>query len=121
MSCGGPECKNNNLALDKLSSEMAEYKAELAKQIKISGTDNLSYYYDGYMKKDSLEYISIRIKGDSLCAKGELLVKDWTKLGDLRRNVSGFSGAELKGLKFEIEENTNPVNLIFLNVDEVID
>ena len=115
------ECNNKNLVFENYAPESTEYKTEVVKQINLIGADNLSYYYDSYTKKAKQEYIAVNIEGDSICAKGILLVKDWSKLGDLRREISGYEGVELKGLRLNLEKDSISSNLIFKDLDNIID
>ncbi len=39
----------------------------------------------------------------------------------MRKESNGYRGAELKGLKIEIEQDTNGTNFIYKNVDRIID
>jgi hypothetical protein len=71
--------------------------------------------------RDGKEFILIHIQGDELCAKGELQVPDWNKISGLRRDVSGYHGAELKGLKMAIRQDSTGTNFIYQQVDRIID
>jgi len=120
-SCDRPECSNSNLTFDKFTPDTKEYKNELAKQIQSIGTDNLSYWFDKYLIKDGKEFILVNIQGGGLCAKGEIQVKDWGKISGMRREVSGYRGAGLKGLKFEIRQDSSGTNFTYVNIDRIID
>lgn len=120
-SCDKPECKNTNPIFDKFMYNTKEYKSELAKQILSIGTRNLTYWFDKYLKKGSEEFILIHIQGEKLCAKGEIKVNDWSKISGMRKEISGYRGAELKGLKLEIEQDSTGTNLIYKSVDMIID
>lgn len=120
-SCNMPECRNTNPIFDNFAPDTQEYKNELAKQIKDIGIENLSYWHDKYVKKDDAEYIVVYIQGQNLCAKGEIQVDDWKKISGLRKDISGYSGAELEGLDFEIIQNSTETNFLFKDVDRIID
>lgn len=120
-SCNRPECRNINPVFDKFTFDTKEYKSELAKQIQSIGTENLSYWFDKYYKKAGKEFIVIHIQGGALCAKGEIQVNDWSKISGMRREVSGYSGAELSGLKIEIEQDSIGTNFIYDNIDRILD
>jgi hypothetical protein len=120
-SCDKSACENTNPKFDKFSIGSKEYKSELAKQIRRIGSENLSYWFDKYLKKDGQEFIIVDIQGRELCAKGEIQVYEWAKISGMRRASTGFHGAELKGLQIEIKENSTGTNFIYINVDRVID
>lgn len=120
-SCNMRECRTNNPVFANFSPDSREYRNELAKQIQDIGPGNLSYWHDHYLKRDGDEYIVVQIQGDGLCAKGEIQVNDWTKMGGLRKEPSGYSGAELVGLDFEIVPNPSGDKFLFKNVNRIID
>src|SRR5690242_16485970 len=93
-SCSMPECKNSNPVFDSFSPDANEYKNELAKQIRNIGSENLSYWHNTYVKKNSTEYIVVNIQGQELCAVGEIEVSDWQKISGMRTENSGYTGAK---------------------------
>jgi hypothetical protein len=120
-SCDMPECKNTNAVFNNLPPAAKEYKDELAKQIQTIGAGNLSYWHSGYVKKDTAEYILVAMQGKGLCAVGEIRVSDWQKIPGMRREVSGYRGAELQGLKFDIVQDPSDTDFIFRDVVSIID
>ncbi len=120
-SCNRSECKNTNPTFDKFRPDTKEYKSELAKRLKSIGTNNLSYRFDKYLKKGGKEFIVIHIQGEEFCAKGEIQVNDWGKISGMRREISGYSGAELIGLKIEIKQDSLGTNFIYEDIDKIID
>jgi hypothetical protein len=121
ISCDKPECKNTNPVFSNFTPDTKEYKNELANQIKNIGAENLSYWHSGYVKKDTAEYILVFMQGKDLCAVGELQVRDWQKISGMRRDVSGYRGSELKGLKFDIRQDSAGTNIVFKDVVSIID
>ena len=120
-SCSVPECQNSNAIFRTSNSDTKEYKSELAKQIRSKGAQNLSYRYDRYVKRGSEEYIVVNVEGKDLCATAEIQVFDWTKISGMRREISGYRGAELAGLEFEIVEDSTGVDFVYTDVDSVVD
>jgi hypothetical protein len=120
-SCDMPECRNSNPIFDNFSPDAKEYRSELAKHISHIGAKNLSYWHDKYVKKGGAEYIVVYIQGKDLCAKGEIQVSDWGKISGMRREVSGYHGAKLQGLDFEVILDSTETNFLFKDTDRVID
>lgn len=120
-ACDRPECKNTNAIFDQFTLDKKEYKSELAKQMQSVGAENLTYWFDKYLKKDDKEFIVIHIQGEGICAKGEILVNDWNKIEGMRREHAGYRGAELEGLKIAMEEGSSGTNFIFKDIDKIID
>jgi hypothetical protein len=113
VSCDRPICSNKNPVFDKYDINSFEYKTELLKQIEKIGQKNLSYWFESYIKENEKEYIIINIKNNSLCAKGKILVKDWNKIEEIKRTSGqSYVGAKLKGLTFNIENDSNKIELI---------
>jgi len=121
IGCNRPNCKNTNTVFEKFSPESSEYKLELNKQIGVIGFENLNYWFDRYLKRNNKEYIEIYVQNDSVCAKAILEVKDWSKLKGLRKEVNGFSGAKLIGLKMRTERVGDKVDFIYEDIDKIED
>ena len=120
-SCGRPGCTNTNTTFEKFMPGTNEYKSELAKQIQSIGSGNLSYWFDNYLMKDGKEFILVDIQGDALCAKGEIQVFDWNKIGGLRNEKNGYRGSELKGLKIDTRQDSSGTSLIFQDIAGIVD
>ena len=122
VSCDRPICSNKNPVFDKYDINSFEYKTELLKQIEKIGQKNLSYWFESYIKENEKEYIIINIKNNSLCAKGKIMVKDWNKIEGIK-GTSGQSyvGAKLKGLTFNIENDSNKIELIYKDITRIVD
>ena len=122
VSCDLPIWSNKNLVFDKYDINSFEYKTELLKQIEKIGQKNLSYWFESYIKENEKEYIIINIKNNSLCAKGKILVKDWNKIEEIKRTSGqSYVGAKLKGLTFNIENDSNKIELIYKDITRIVD
>jgi hypothetical protein len=122
VSCDRPICSNKNPVFDKYDINSFEYKTELLKQIEKIGQKNLSYWFESYIKENEKEYIIINIKNNSLCAKGKILVKDWNKIEEIKRTSGqSYVGAKLKGLTFNIENDSNKIELIYKDITRIVD
>ena len=122
VSCDRPICSNKNPVFDKYNINSFEYKTELLKQIEKIGQKNLSYWFESYIKENEKEYIIINIKNNSLCAKGKILVKDWNKIEEIKRTSGqSYVGAKLKGLTFNIENDSNKIELIYKDITRIVD
>jgi len=122
-SCDRRECKNTNLIFDKFSPDTKEYKEELVKQLAKVDKSKLTYWMDTYQEGDSSQYIYAHIQGDGLCAKVVLIINDSEKgiEGLLKNKGMGYSGAELKDLKFNIKQDSTSTELIFQEISGIVD
>ncbi len=116
-SCDRPQCKNTNPIFDQYNPATKEYKAELAKQIKIAGLQNLRYWFDKSLKENEKELYELYLQGESLCAK--IIVENKSNRKHLGNG--GYSGAELKGVKINIAQDSTGTNFILENIDKIID
>ena len=122
IACSNPPCENRNQVFDNYSFEKKQYKDELRKQIQLIGAEKLSYWVDSYFEKDSLTYLTVNFNGEGICAKGVLLVTDWSKIKDIQRTKGmGYQGAELVGLKFDMPNNESSDDFVYRDVDYVRD
>jgi len=95
---------------------------ELIKQINKFGQENLSYWFDSYIKKNDKEYIVVHIQNQSLCVKGMVLVNDWNKIAGIKKKEGkGYVGAKLKGLTFNIQKDGNKIELIYKDIVRIVD
>jgi hypothetical protein len=121
-SCDRPACHNTNPVFERFSPEAKEYKDELARQLQLAENKGISYWFDKYEASNNREYILVYIQGKELCAKGFILVNDWKKLEGIRRTQGiSYGGAELKGLRLDIRTDSAHTELIFKDVDYIID
>ena len=122
-SCDRRDCKSTNPVFSKYTPETQEYKAELAKQIRLAGTDKLSYWINKYSDINDTPSLWINIQGDSLCAIGELHVDNWNgKLAGVKDvKGMGYGGAELVGLKIEVREHSGKTILAYTDHDYIDD
>jgi hypothetical protein len=116
-----PECRNSNPIFDRFSPDTKEYKTELAKEFGNRENKDLSFWYNRYLKKGEAEYIQVSVQGENLCAIAEIQVTDWSKISGMRREISGYRGAELEGLDFEIIQDSAGINFPFRDVQSVVD
>lgn len=121
-SCDRPDCRSANPVFDRFAPDAPEYRAELARQIRRIGPGKLRYWYDGYTSRGGDEFIVTHIQGGGLCAKGELLVTEWSGIEGLRgSDPNGYRGAGLQGLKMDISESPEGVTFIFKSLDHISD
>ena len=116
-SCDRPQCKNTNPVFDHFSPATKEYKDELAKQIKILGLHNLRYWFDKSPKENEKELYELYIQVESLCAK--IIVENKSNRKHLGNG--GYRGAQLKGVKIHITQDSTGTNFILENIDSIID
>ena len=78
---------------------------------------------DKYQEDDGLQYLHVFIQGDGLCAKGIVTIKKWDdKLEGIHKAKGmGYSGAELTNLKFDIYQDSSKTELIYQNLDGIVD
>lgn len=114
-------CENEHPIFAKYAPDDQEYQRELIRQIERIGSDNLTYWVDGYRKEGNHEYIFVNMQGSGLCAVAKVTVTQWRNIEGLRRETSGYRGARLMGFNFEIQRDTSGGHLVYSNVNRIID
>lgn len=111
------------MVFDQHAPQTKQYKDELVKQLKLVDQSKLSYWMGIHQEKDNLKYIHANIQGDGLCAVVALTIKEsQTGIeGILKSKGMGYLGAELKGLKFDILQDSTNTEFVFKSVDSIID
>ncbi|MBC7914174.1 MAG: hypothetical protein H7Y07_08625 [Pyrinomonadaceae bacterium] len=113
----------NPSVFKKSASNSKEYKDELASSIK-SNPDKFTYTFERYIedKNTGKEYLVLRVTNTSIDASAMVLVKNWNKLEGIKASKGlGYSGAELRGLRLDIEESPTGVIFIYKNLEKIID
>lgn len=123
ISCDRPVCKNTNPTFDKYLPETNEYKSELAKQLKIIDQSKLTFWVDKYVVQNNSKYLYANIQSDELCAIIVLSIKNSTDgiQGIIEHEGGGYTGAELKNLKFLNYQDKMKTEFIFKSVTGVKD
>jgi hypothetical protein len=123
LACDKPDCKNTNPVFEQNRPETKAYKDELVKQLRQVDKSRLSFWFDGYQADGGARYLNVLIRGDGLCAKGILIVKEWDdKLEGIQKSKGvGYMGAELKNLQIDVYQDSAKTELIYQGVDTIVD
>lgn len=117
-------CKNNenqHSVFTRLEPNDKGYKDALARKI-AGDTNNVIYILNSYTEDNGKGFLNVNIEGSDFKATGIILVDNWNKLEKIKETKGlGYSGAELKGLKLSIEENTNGAILRYKDLKEIVD
>jgi hypothetical protein len=111
----------SNTLFNKFPPTSKEYKNELAKRIK-SHPEQMTYIFDSYFQENGREYLQVQVEGGDFKAKGLILVNSWHKLEGIKRTKGqSYSGAELKGLQLNIIPSAWGADLIYKDLEEIVD
>ncbi|MBS1773727.1 MAG: hypothetical protein JST82_12785 [Bacteroidetes bacterium] len=115
-------CHNTNPIFDKYPIDSKEYTDELVTQISKSSLSTFEYCIEDYEAKNGKEYMLVRIQNDSVCAKMYLDVTNSNRMENFRKlKGKSYSGAELRGLTFQIQKDSSGHHFIFDDVKRIID
>ena len=119
--CRYKEQENKNVIFKTHEPTSNEYKQELVQQV-MSNKSDFTYVFNRYLVIDGQEYIEVRFMKKNFVAMALILVKDWTKMAQLRK-VKGISykNAEIRGLKFGILTNNPHSNFLYKDHDSIVD
>jgi hypothetical protein len=121
-ACKTIRCNNSNPIFDHFTYETEAYKRELAKQLQQAGPQTLGYTFDEYVERNGNEFIIVNIQGDGICARGEILVKDWGKMQAIRdASGGGYRGAALEGLKIEAIQDSAHTQFVYKGIERIVD
>ena len=124
FSCNNQQvCQNTNPVFNTYSPESSQYKEELLKELKKTGSSELTYWFDRYEEKDGRKYIHVNVQGDKICAVMVLAIEDSTKgIEKIIENKGvGYAGSELKDLVFSPTLTKSAIDLNFISVSTAID
>jgi len=120
-ACNNVKDNTSNSVFEKFSPSTKEYKNELATKLKLN-PKGLLYTLNKFVENDGKEYLDIKVKGDDFEATGLVLVNNWNKLEGIKRTKGqSYGGAELKGLKLDIQENSSGANLVYNDLEKIVD
>ena len=115
-------CSYSDPVFSKYAPNTKRYKEELIRRLQKNGPDKSVFYTNMYSEKDGKQFMSVFIKGDSLCARGMLDITNAAGLEHFRK-VKGINcyGYALDGLKYKIDTLKDDYNFIFESVDAIED
>ncbi|WPP49849.1 hypothetical protein [Catalinimonas niigatensis] len=122
-ACDRPDCEPSHPIFSQHEPSSPEYKKELISQLKSMEAEDVSYWFDSYVEKDGNEYLQFNIQGEDICALGLMKVEDWTEeIANIKR-VKGksYRGAKFRGLTYTIEEQADGIELIYKDLESIID
>lgn len=123
LACDRPQCVNSNPVFENNAPTAKIYKDELLQQINTEGKSNLTYWLKGYEERNGKTYLQFNVQARNLCAVADVLVKHWDEKtrGIKRTKGVSYSGAEIKGLEFTVEQDSAHTELIYKSLDAIID
>jgi hypothetical protein len=120
-ACNNVKVNTSDSVFEKFSPTTKEYKNELATKLK-SNPEGLLYTFNKFVENDGKEYLDIQVRGDDFEATGLVLVNNWNKLEGIRRTKGqSYETAELRGLKLVIQENPLGANLVYNDLEKIVD
>ncbi|HEY9177784.1 MAG TPA: hypothetical protein VIN07_08845 [Flavipsychrobacter sp.] len=122
ISCNKPDCTNNREAFSKYQPDDIEYKRELGHLVDSIGKDNLRYWINSYRKQDGKDLMFTHVQNESVCAIAVFDITETTGLQHYKDVTGkGYSGAELRGVDYDVYRNETTIDFIMNNVERVID
>lgn len=120
-ACNNTKVNPTNSVFAQFAPTTKEYKNALATKIK-SNFNNLTYTFNQMVEENGKEYLAIAVQGPDFNASTLVLVNNWNKLEGIKRTKGvSYSGAELRGLQLAIEENPSGANLIYKDLESIVD
>lgn len=121
-SCNSNTCETTNTFLQQAQINSTPYNLELARMVNTSDSNTISYVFSEYRNVEGVDYIIVEIRGEEGCALGRFTAVEPKGLEELMANQGkGYSGAVLKGFKFTLDGNSEPMDLIFKSVVDILD
>ena len=127
-ACKNPTCKSKNDTFNTLSPDHQQYKSSLAEAFHKTEPGELTYWLNAYWRmtlpnKAAKEFIMVHVKGDELCADMVLEIRDSKKgIEDiLQKQMMGYKGAMLEGLKYDTKKDSSGITFVFKEVSHIND
>jgi hypothetical protein len=119
LSCNN---EKSNETLNKLKPESYIYKKEVAKIITKSDPNTI-YFFEKYYQKNDSEFITVKVETNTSEAFIEVKILEWDSIISIIKETKGkgYDGAQLKGLKLKILDDTKNLDFIYLQMDEIKD
>lgn len=121
-SCNMPNCENKRPIFNQYQPEDLQYKAELVRLIDSIGKQHFRYWINDYLHRDDRDFVSVFVQSETVCAVTEFDITDAKKLEQYKSiSGKGYSGAELKGLNYSIDNDGDSIQFILHDVDRIVD
>ena len=127
-------CENQNPIFQQFEPNSKEYKNELIQKLESIGVNNVKFIITGCGNQEEFAEVSrrepkckdalyVRLEGNSLCAFATLLInkRDRHILDIFETESFGYRGAEIKGLRLEIINDSINPKLIYHGMDGIRD
>jgi len=120
-ACDRKECTSSNPVFANNPPSSKVYKDELLEQIKHKDGD-VEYWFKEYMERDGKTYMVFHVQNNDLCAVAEILVTEWDdNIANIKKVKGGGYGGEVIGLQYRVEQDAAHTELIYENLDTIID
>lgn len=120
IACNKPACENKNPVFDNNPVGSAVYNAELKMQMETR--PDIHYWVDGYEENNGRQYIKVEIQGKDMRAHAAMDITESESFASVKEvKGSGYSGAELKGVKYRTENTGNGETFVIEDVETISD
>lgn len=115
-----PEYTNKDSYFDKNDPMTKTYQDKVKEVLKNTTADDFRYFFKTFTG-DSNEYLIVNMRNDEYCFDAKMLVKNWDKLAGMRGKNGKSYPEELYNLKWELEKSGESENLVYLDMNKIID
>lgn len=122
VGCKRGKCTTDNPIFKKYTPFQREYKMELVKRLSET-KGNVEYHINERVVQRWRTYMVVSVSGDGLCAKAAIDITnaDNSRLAGFKKAIGGYNGAQIKGLQFSVDTTGGDYNLVYKDVEDIID
>lgn len=115
-----PECSNKDKFFDNNDPLTELYQDKVKEVLRARTADDFRYFFKTFTG-DNNEFLMVNMRNDDYCFDAKILVRNWDKLAGMRAKNGTSYPEELYNLKWKLEKSGELENIIYLDMNKVID
>lgn len=115
-----PECTNKDSFFDNNDPMTETYQEKVKDVLKITIPEDFRYFFKTFTG-DNNEYLMVNMRNDEYCFDAKILVENWDKLAGMRKKNGKSYPEELYNLKWKLEKSGESENIVYLDMNKIID
>ncbi len=115
-----PECINKDSFFDNNDPMTETYQEKVKEVLKITTPNDFRYFFVTFTG-DNNEYLMVNMRNNEYCFDAKILVENWDKLAGMREKKGRSYPEELHNLKWKLEKSGGSENIVYLDMNKIID
>lgn len=117
---GKPACTEDP-AWKNLTAGSAEYENKVWALLKQSKPSDFRYFFKTFETSGADTWLVVNLRSPKHCFDARIRVEHWDKLAGMKKTNGQSYPEELYGLKWKFAEQTGKQQIVYVDMDEIVD